>query len=68
MIASADLRDVSNLMSRAGFTLLTVDVGEVSIGYLGHDFANAQVLERAFFIVTCEFPFSSIWARYGFRV
>jgi len=29
----ADSRDMSNLMSRAGFTLLTVDVDEVSIGY-----------------------------------
>jgi NADH dehydrogenase [ubiquinone] 1 alpha subcomplex assembly factor 5 len=28
-----DPRDISNLMSRAGFTLLTVDVDEVSIGY-----------------------------------
>lgn len=33
MIASADPRDVSNLMSRAGFTLLTVDVDEVSVAY-----------------------------------
>jgi NADH dehydrogenase [ubiquinone] 1 alpha subcomplex assembly factor 5 len=33
MIASADPRDMSNLMSRAGFTLLTVDVDEVSMGY-----------------------------------
>jgi hypothetical protein len=33
MIASADPRDMSNLMSRAGFTLLTVDVDEVSVGY-----------------------------------
>jgi NADH dehydrogenase [ubiquinone] 1 alpha subcomplex assembly factor 5 len=33
MIPSADPRDMSNLMSRAGFTLLTVDVDEVSIGY-----------------------------------
>ena len=33
MIASADTRDMSNLMSRAGFTLLTVDVDEVSVGY-----------------------------------
>jgi len=29
----ADPRDISNLMSRAGFTLLTVDVDEVSIAY-----------------------------------
>lgn len=29
----ADPRDMSNLMSRAGFTLLTVDVDEVSVGY-----------------------------------
>ncbi|KAI0284263.1 S-adenosyl-L-methionine-dependent methyltransferase [Russula aff. rugulosa BPL654] len=29
----ADTRDMSNLMSRAGFTLLTVDVDEVSVGY-----------------------------------
>jgi len=29
----ADPRDMSNLMSRAGFTLLTVDVDEVRIGY-----------------------------------
>jgi len=33
MIASADPRDMSNLMSRAGFTLLTVDVDEVGVGY-----------------------------------
>jgi hypothetical protein len=33
MIASADPRDISNLMSRAGFTLLTVDVDEVNVGY-----------------------------------
>jgi hypothetical protein len=33
MIASADPRDMSNLMSRAGFTLLTVDVDEVNVGY-----------------------------------
>ena len=33
MIASADPRDMSNLMSRAGFTLLTVDIDEVSVGY-----------------------------------
>jgi NADH dehydrogenase [ubiquinone] 1 alpha subcomplex assembly factor 5 len=33
LTASADPRDMSNLMSRAGFTLLTVDVDEVSIGY-----------------------------------
>ena len=33
MNASADPRDMSNLMSRAGFTLLTVDVDEVSVGY-----------------------------------
>jgi hypothetical protein len=31
--ASAEPRDMSNLMSRAGFTLLTVDVDEVSVGY-----------------------------------
>ncbi|KAI0254651.1 S-adenosyl-L-methionine-dependent methyltransferase [Lactifluus subvellereus] len=29
----ADPRDMSNLMSRAGFTLLTVDVDEVRVGY-----------------------------------
>jgi len=29
----AEPRDMSNLMSRAGFTLLTVDVDEVSVGY-----------------------------------
>ncbi|KAI0268307.1 S-adenosyl-L-methionine-dependent methyltransferase [Gloeopeniophorella convolvens] len=29
----ADPRDMSNLMGRAGFTLLTVDVDEVKIGY-----------------------------------
>ncbi|KAI0320280.1 S-adenosyl-L-methionine-dependent methyltransferase [Amylostereum chailletii] len=29
----ADPRDMSNLMSRAGFTLLTVDVDEVKVGY-----------------------------------
>ena len=33
MTATADPRDMSNLMSRAGFTLLTVDVDEVSVGY-----------------------------------
>jgi NADH dehydrogenase [ubiquinone] 1 alpha subcomplex assembly factor 5 len=29
----ADTRDVSNLLSRAGFTLLTVDVDEVKVNY-----------------------------------
>ncbi|KAA1466742.1 S-adenosyl-L-methionine-dependent methyltransferase [Dentipellis sp. KUC8613] len=29
----ADPRDMSNLLSRAGFTLLTVDVDEVTVGY-----------------------------------
>ena len=33
MTNRADPRDISNLMSRAGFTLLTVDVDEVSIAY-----------------------------------
>lgn len=33
MTSRADPRDMSNLMSRAGFTLLTVDVDEVSIRY-----------------------------------
>lgn len=33
MTAGLDPRDMSNLMSRAGFTLLTVDVDEVRIGY-----------------------------------
>jgi hypothetical protein len=33
LIASADPRDISNLMSRAGFSLLTVDVDEVSVAY-----------------------------------
>lgn len=28
-----DTRDVSNLMGRAGFTLLTVDVDEVKVSY-----------------------------------
>ncbi|KAH9965980.1 hypothetical protein BC827DRAFT_1265059 [Russula dissimulans] len=31
--ASAEPRDMSNFMSRAGFKLLTVDVDEVSVGY-----------------------------------
>lgn len=29
----ADSRDVSNLLGRAGFTLLTVDVDEVKVAY-----------------------------------
>ena len=33
MTAGSDPRDMSSLMSRAGFTLLTVDVDEVRIGY-----------------------------------
>ncbi|KAH9965975.1 S-adenosyl-L-methionine-dependent methyltransferase [Russula dissimulans] len=33
MAGAAEPRDMSNLMSRAGFTLLTVDVDEVSVGY-----------------------------------
>ena len=32
-IQSVDTRDVSNLLSRAGFTLLTVDVDEVKVAY-----------------------------------
>lgn len=28
-----DTRDVSNLLSRAGFTLLTVDVDEITVKY-----------------------------------
>lgn len=28
-----DTRDVSNLLSRAGFTLLTVDIDEVKVAY-----------------------------------
>lgn len=28
-----DTRDISNLLSRAGFTLLTVDVDEVKVAY-----------------------------------
>ena len=28
-----DTRDVSNLLGRAGFTLLTVDIDEVKVGY-----------------------------------
>jgi NADH dehydrogenase [ubiquinone] 1 alpha subcomplex assembly factor 5 len=33
IILLTDPRDMSNLMSRAGFTLLTVDVDEVKVGY-----------------------------------
>jgi NADH dehydrogenase [ubiquinone] 1 alpha subcomplex assembly factor 5 len=33
MTSGLDPRDMSNLMSRAGFTLLTVDVDEVRVGY-----------------------------------
>jgi NADH dehydrogenase [ubiquinone] 1 alpha subcomplex assembly factor 5 len=29
----SDTRDISNLLSRAGFTLLTVDVDEVKVTY-----------------------------------
>ena len=32
-IQSVDTRDVSNLLSRAGFTLLTVDIDEVKVAY-----------------------------------
>lgn len=32
-IRFVDTRDVSNLLSRAGFTLLTVDVDEVKVAY-----------------------------------
>lgn len=32
-IRSVDTRDVSNLLSRAGFTLLTVDIDEVKVAY-----------------------------------
>ena len=28
-----DTRDISNLLSRAGFTLLTVDIDEVKVAY-----------------------------------
>ena len=28
-----DTRDISNLLGRAGFTLLTVDIDEVKVGY-----------------------------------
>ena len=30
---SIDTRDISNLLGRAGFTLLTVDTDEVKVGY-----------------------------------
>lgn len=30
---TSDTRDVSNLLGRAGFTLLTVDIDEVQVGY-----------------------------------
>jgi NADH dehydrogenase [ubiquinone] 1 alpha subcomplex assembly factor 5 len=29
----ADTRDISNLLGRAGFTLLTVDIDEIKVGY-----------------------------------
>ena len=32
-IRFVDTRDVSNLLSRAGFTLLTVDIDEVKVAY-----------------------------------
>ena len=32
-IRFVDTRDVSNLLSRAGFTLLTVDTDEVKVAY-----------------------------------
>ena len=32
-IQFVDTRDVSNLLSRAGFTLLTVDIDEVKVNY-----------------------------------
>ena len=32
-IQFVDTRDVSNLLSRAGFTLLTVDTDEVKVAY-----------------------------------
>ena len=32
-MTTTDSRDMSNLMSRAGFTLLTVDVDEVKVMY-----------------------------------
>jgi NADH dehydrogenase [ubiquinone] 1 alpha subcomplex assembly factor 5 len=32
-IQFVDTRDVSNLLSRAGFTLLTVDIDEVKVAY-----------------------------------
>jgi NADH dehydrogenase [ubiquinone] 1 alpha subcomplex assembly factor 5 len=32
-VQSVDTRDVSNLLSRAGFTLLTVDIDEVKVAY-----------------------------------
>jgi NADH dehydrogenase [ubiquinone] 1 alpha subcomplex assembly factor 5 len=32
-IPFVDTRDVSNLLSRAGFTLLTVDIDEVKVAY-----------------------------------
>lgn len=28
-----DTRDISNLLGRAGFTLLTVDIDEIQVGY-----------------------------------
>lgn len=31
--SSTDTRDVSNLLGRAGFTLLTVDIDEVKVAY-----------------------------------
>jgi len=32
-IQFVDTRDISNLLSRAGFTLLTVDIDEVKVAY-----------------------------------
>lgn len=32
-LSNTDTRDVSNLLSRAGFTLLTVDIDEVKVNY-----------------------------------
>jgi len=32
-LLSVDTKDISNLLSRAGFTLLTVDIDEVRVGY-----------------------------------
>jgi NADH dehydrogenase [ubiquinone] 1 alpha subcomplex assembly factor 5 len=50
-----DTRDVSNLLGRAGFTLLTVDVDEVKVAYpsmwelmedLGHMGENNAIIGR----------------------